>query len=76
MTATAPTITPALPAGRTIRLGLRRIRYEVKSYFRQGDTVFFTFLFPLVFLTIFSVAFSNANFGKDAAWHAVTAADY
>jgi len=38
--------------------------------------VFFTFLFPLVFLTIFSVAFSNANFGKDASGHVVTAADY
>jgi ABC-2 type transport system permease protein len=73
---TATMTTPALPAGRTIRLGFSRIRYEVKGYFRQGDTVFFTFLFPLVFLTIFSVAFSNANFGKDAAGHAVTAADY
>jgi ABC-2 type transport system permease protein len=73
---TATLTTPALPAGRTIRLGLSRIRYEVKAYFRQGDTVFFTFLFPLVFLTIFSVAFSNANFGKDAAGHVVTAADY
>jgi ABC-2 type transport system permease protein len=48
----------------------------VKGYFRQGDTVFFTFLFPLVFLTIFSVAFSNASFGKDANGHAITAADY
>ena len=73
---TATMTTPALPAGRTIRLGLSRIRYEVKGYFRQGDTVFFTFLFPLVFLTIFSVAFSNANFGKDASGHTITAADY
>jgi ABC-2 type transport system permease protein len=72
--ATMPT--PDLPAGRTIRLGFSRIRYEVKGYFRQGDTVFFTFLFPLVFLTIFSVAFSNANFGKDADGNAITAADY
>jgi ABC-2 type transport system permease protein len=77
-TASAPTtqLTPALPAGRTIVLGFSRIRYEVKAYFRQGDSVFFTFLFPLVFLTIFSVAFSNSNFGKDANGHAVTAADY
>lgn len=73
---TATMTTPALPAGRTISLGLRRIRYEVKGYFRQGDTVFFTFLFPLVFLTIFSVAFSKGNFGRDASGHAVTAADY
>jgi ABC-2 type transport system permease protein len=73
---TATTTTPALPAGRTIRLGLSRVRYEIKGYFRQGDTVFFTFLFPLVFLTIFAVAFSNLNFGRDASGHAVTAAEY
>jgi ABC-2 type transport system permease protein len=76
MTATATMTTPALPAGRTIGLGFSRIRYEVKAYFRQGDTVFFTFLFPLVFLTIFSVAFSKTSFGLDAAGHAVSAATY
>ena len=70
------TINPPLPAGRTIRLGASRIAYEVKAYFRQGDSVFFTFLFPLVFLTIFSVAFSAMNFGKDASGNTITAADY
>lgn len=75
-TATSTTPTPQLQFGRTLTLGLGRIRYEVKGYFRQGDTVFFTFLFPVVFLTIFSVAFSNASFGKDASGHTVTAADY
>jgi ABC-2 type transport system permease protein len=68
----APTFAP----GRTLRLGFSRIGYELRSYFRRGDTVFFTFLFPLVFLTIFSVAFSNAHFGRDASGHVVTAADY
>ena len=68
--------TPTLPVGRTIRLGFSRIRYEIRGYFRQGDTIFFTFLFPLVFLTIFSVAFSNTSFGKDASGHAISAADY
>jgi len=58
---------PRLPAGRTLRLGVSRIGYEVKTYFRQGDSVFFTFLFPLVMLTIFSVAFSEQNFGPDDA---------
>jgi ABC-2 type transport system permease protein len=47
-----------MPAGRSIRLGVSRIGYEIKAYFRQGDTVFFTFLFPVVMLTIFAVAFS------------------
>ncbi len=62
MTATLTTI-PKLPAGRTVRLGLSRIGYEIKTYFRQGDSVFFTFLFPMVMLGIFSVAFSESNFG-------------
>jgi ABC-2 type transport system permease protein len=75
MTTTALTTTP-LPAGRTLKLGLSRIRYEITGYFRQGDTVFFTFLFPLVFLTIFSVAFSGVHFGKDASGHVISAADY
>ncbi len=59
--------TPRLPAGRTVRLGLNRIGYEVKAYFRQGDSVFFTFLFPLVMLLIFSVAFSNLTFGPEGS---------
>jgi len=58
------TISMTSPA-RTLRLGASRIVYEVRSYFRQGDTVFFTFLFPVVMLTIFSVAFSEQNFGTD-----------
>ena len=61
--ATTTSAPPALPAGRGIRLGLSRIGYEVKLYFRQPDTVIFTFLFPLVMLTIFAVAFSETSFG-------------
>jgi ABC-2 type transport system permease protein len=51
----------------TLRLGASRISYEVKTYFRQGDSVFFTFLFPVVMLTIFSVAFSEQQFGPESA---------
>lgn len=47
----------------TLTLGARRIGYEVRTYFRQGDSVFFTFLFPLVMLSIFAIAFSNVTFG-------------
>ncbi|QEO14046.1 ABC transporter permease [Agromyces intestinalis] len=52
--------------GRTARpgivaLGLSRIRYEVTGYFRSPDAVFFTFLFPLVMLGIFTAAFSSAG---------------
>lgn len=61
---------------RTARLGITRIGYEVRGYFRQGDTVFFTFLFPLVMLLIFSVAFSEASFGRDADGGDVSAAEF
>lgn len=68
--------TPSLGIGRTVRLGLSRVGYELRAYFRQGDTVFFTFLFPLLMLTIFSVAFSNSEFGRTPEGDPVTAAQY
>lgn len=61
-------------AARIVPNGLSRIRYEVTTYFRQGDSVFFTFLFPVVMLTIFSVAFSEQTFGPPGG--EVTAAAY
>lgn len=59
-----------------VRHGASRIAYEVRSYFRQGDSVFFTFLFPLVMLTIFSVAFSEQSFGVDGDGNDVSAASF
>lgn len=44
-----------------IATGARRIAYEVKGYFRSPDAVFFTFLFPLIMLGIFTAAFSSAG---------------
>lgn len=62
LTRPAPTTpVPALPRGRGIRLGLTRIGYEIRVYFRVGDQVFFTFLFPVVMLSIFATAFSTAG---------------
>ena len=49
------------PAARALRLGGARIAYEVRQYFRQRDTVFFTFLFPSVIFTIFAAAFSASG---------------
>lgn len=52
---------------RTVRLGVSRTGYELKVYARQGDSVFFTFLFPIVMLSIFAVAFSTSgNIGAAA----------
>ncbi len=45
-------------AGRsTFGMGLWRARFELMQYFRSGDTVVFTFLFPILMLGLFSVAF-------------------
>lgn len=58
-----PVLVPSLPAGRSIRIGISRIGYEVIGYFRQVDTVFFTFLFPVLMLLIFATAFSSEEWG-------------
>jgi len=44
-----------------LRTGASRIGYEVKGYFRSPDAVFFTFLFPIIMLGIFTAAFSAAG---------------
>lgn len=62
-----PSRTGGFGAGQILRLGFSRIGYEVRSYFRQADSVFFTFLFPLVLLLIFSLAFSTTTFGDLSA---------
>jgi ABC-2 type transport system permease protein len=41
-----------------LTLGRARVGYELRGYFRQAESVFFTFLFPIVMLALFSVAFS------------------
>lgn len=43
----------------TAAIGLSRIRFELVGYFRRPDTVFFTFLFPVLMLGIFGAAFSS-----------------
>lgn len=44
-----------------VRVGIARIGYETRSYFRSPDAVFFTFLFPLIMLGIFTAAFSASG---------------
>ena len=46
---------------RLVPKGVSRIRYEVKTYFRSPDAVFFTFLFPVIMLGIFTSAFSSSG---------------
>ncbi|SEB50976.1 ABC-2 type transport system permease protein [Paramicrobacterium humi] len=59
MTALTAPLIPTLPAGRSLRLGLRRIPLELKMYFRAGDQVFFTFLFPTLIYALFATVFSD-----------------
>lgn len=42
-----------------ITLSLRQARYELISFRRNPAAVFFTFVFPLMFLVIFNVVFGN-----------------
>jgi ABC-2 type transport system permease protein len=45
-------------AGRGIvGMGLWRARFEIAQYLRSGDTLMFTFLFPILMLGLFTVAF-------------------
>ena len=57
---------PQRYGSRIIGLGIARIGYEIRMYFRSPDTVFFTFLFPFILLGIFSAAFgSGGNMGTN-----------
>ena len=42
-----------------VAVGIWRTRFELVQYFRSGDTLFFTFLFPVFMLGLFSVAFGS-----------------
>lgn len=44
-----------------LRMGLSSIGAEITAYFRLADAVFFTFLFPVLLLAIFSTAFSSVG---------------
>ncbi len=43
----------------TLAIGIHRARYEVRGYFRSTDTLFFTFLFPVFMLALFSTIFGR-----------------
>lgn len=52
-----PTTTPSIPG--VLRTAASAIGLEVRGYFRSPDTVFFTFLFPILMLGIFGLAFAS-----------------
>lgn len=52
---------------RTVRLGIRRVGFELRQYFRAGDQVFFTFLFPVMMYLVFATVFTgDVGEGPDA----------
>ena len=62
------TLTPAAPAsaGRipsTMSLGLRRIRIELKTFFRDRNSAVWNFLLPVLLLVIFGSVFGNQDIG-------------
>lgn len=54
------TAASARPVG-VMRAGTAAMRMELRAYFRTPDTVFFTFLFPILMLGIFGVAFESVG---------------
>lgn len=52
--------TNARPPG-ILRVGIDATGQELRAYFRTPDTVFFTFLFPVLLLGIFGVAFESSG---------------
>lgn len=62
----------------TLTLGGRRAGYEIRSYFRSPDQVFFTFLFPVFMLALFATIFGQIGMGgnADAELPAVSAGQY
>ena len=53
---TTPTALPGIARG-----GASSLALELRGYFRTPDTVFFTFLFPILMLGIFGVAFDSVG---------------
>ena len=45
----------------TLALGIRQARYEMRSFWRNPASAFFTFVFPLMFLFIFNSVFGSGN---------------
>ena len=58
-----------------VGLGIRRVGYELKTYVRTPDAMFFNFLFPIMMLVIFTLAFSNMELDIPGVDRILTSAD-
>lgn len=59
-----------------ISVGIARIGYELKTYARTPDGMFFNFAFPVMMLLVFSLAFSAQNFGIPQLGIDISSAQY
>jgi ABC-2 type transport system permease protein len=59
---TLDTIEPVAPPG-AIPLGARRVRIELKQFFRDRQSAVFNFLLPVLLLVIFGSVFGNQSLG-------------
>src|SRR5215472_12476679 len=44
---------------KTLTIGLSRGRLEIRQFFREKDTVFFTFAFPIIMLVLLGISFRH-----------------
>jgi ABC-2 type transport system permease protein len=51
-----------------VRIGVSRARVELKEFFRERDSMVFTFLFPVIMLFIFGSVFSNRTLPGDVTF--------
>lgn len=57
-----------------LRIGVDQARLDIKLFFRRKDAVFFTFLFPLMILTLFGMIFSGKVQGTNIEYSQVLVA--
>lgn len=58
-----------------LSIGLKRVSYELKTYIRTPDALFFNFFFPMMMLVIFTVAFSNMSLDIPGVDRVLSSAD-
>lgn len=58
-----------------VKVGGSRIGYELKTYVRTIDALFFNFFFPLILFVIFTLTFSNFTVSPSGVDEVITSAD-
>lgn len=59
----------------TLKVGVSRIGYELKTYIRTPDALFFNFFFPIMMFIIFTVAFAGIESDSSGIDRVITSAD-